>query len=300
MSKTDGLDPSVPAGAEDPKLGDNRIRELARAVAEILNVDHYIGSDGGAGTGYNEDAAGEHLRVKFTAPLAADPTNASNKAFLYTKDVSSVVELFWEDEAGNVLQLTSGGVFNPALACALSGAQTIAGVKTFSSSPIVPTPTTDMQPATKKYADDLIAAFSWGQVCRIWCDAAAVMAANAWTKIPFETDDYDPDSISDLANNRITPNKAGYYQVNAGCYASSLTGGSVSYAMAIYKNGTAVSKKNGETGQTFIGFTHSDIVHCNGSTDYIEVFFYNGHSTDAGALSGLQVNDFLSVARIDA
>jgi hypothetical protein len=35
-----------------------------------------------------------------------------------------------------------------------AGAQTIAGVKTFSSSPIVPAPTTDLQAATKKYVDD--------------------------------------------------------------------------------------------------------------------------------------------------
>jgi hypothetical protein len=39
----------------------------------------------------------------------------------------------------------------------LSGDQTIAGVKTFSSSPIVPTPTTDMQTSTKKYPDDIMA-----------------------------------------------------------------------------------------------------------------------------------------------
>ena len=36
----------------------------------------------------------------------------------------------------------------------LTSNQTIAGVKTFSSSPIVPTPTTDFQVATKKYVDD--------------------------------------------------------------------------------------------------------------------------------------------------
>ena len=36
----------------------------------------------------------------------------------------------------------------------LSGAQSVAGVKTFSDSPIVPTPTTDYQAATKKYVDD--------------------------------------------------------------------------------------------------------------------------------------------------
>lgn len=39
----------------------------------------------------------------------------------------------------------------------LTGAETIAGVKTFSSSPVVPAPTTDLQAATKKYADDLAA-----------------------------------------------------------------------------------------------------------------------------------------------
>jgi hypothetical protein len=35
-----------------------------------------------------------------------------------------------------------------------TGAETIAGVKTFSSSPIIPAPTTDLQASTKKYVDD--------------------------------------------------------------------------------------------------------------------------------------------------
>ncbi len=35
-----------------------------------------------------------------------------------------------------------------------TGNETVAGVKTFSSSPVVPTPTTDMQASTKKYVDD--------------------------------------------------------------------------------------------------------------------------------------------------
>ena len=37
---------------------------------------------------------------------------------------------------------------------ATTGNETVAGIKTFSSSPIVPTPTTDMQASTKKYVDD--------------------------------------------------------------------------------------------------------------------------------------------------
>ncbi len=35
----------------------------------------------------------------------------------------------------------------------LTGNETVAGIKTFSSSPIVPTPTTDMQTSTKLYVD---------------------------------------------------------------------------------------------------------------------------------------------------
>ncbi len=41
-----------------------------------------------------------------------------------------------------------------ATAVHLTGNETVAGVKTFTSSPIVPTPTTDYQASTKKYVDD--------------------------------------------------------------------------------------------------------------------------------------------------
>lgn len=41
-------------------------------------------------------------------------------------------------------------------AVALTGNQTVAGIKTFSSSPIVPAPTTDLQVSTKKYVDDTV------------------------------------------------------------------------------------------------------------------------------------------------
>ena len=43
-----------------------------------------------------------------------------------------------------------------------SGNETIAGVKTFSSSPVVPTPTTDMQASTKKYVDNNITGLKVG------------------------------------------------------------------------------------------------------------------------------------------
>ena len=49
---------------------------------------------------------------------------------------------------------TVSGKADDSAVVKLTGAQSVAGVKTFSDSPIVPTPTTDYQVATKKYVDD--------------------------------------------------------------------------------------------------------------------------------------------------
>jgi len=181
MAKTEPINIANPAGGSDPKLGDDYIRALAAAVIEILNVDHYVGD--ATNNAYDEDAAGGHKQITLNAPLAADPTNVANKGFLYTKDVSSVVELFWEDESGNVKQFTSGGKINAVDADGIvlkAGAQTdIAGAKTFtdvvtladtSALATSGAPAADAQIANKKYVDDQITA-----------NATAVAAvAKAW------------------------------------------------------------------------------------------------------------------------
>jgi hypothetical protein len=51
---------------------------------------------------------GKHLKV--TLPVAAaDPAAVAATGFVYTKTVAAAPELFYEDAAGNKLQLTSGG-----------------------------------------------------------------------------------------------------------------------------------------------------------------------------------------------
>ncbi len=40
---------------------------------------------------------------------ASDPAAVANRGFVYTKDVSATSELFYEDDGGNAIQLTSGG-----------------------------------------------------------------------------------------------------------------------------------------------------------------------------------------------
>lgn len=108
MAKTDPINVNNPAGSSDRKLGDDYIRALARAVIEILNKEHYVGS--ATSGAYNEDAAGEHKQVVFNAPLAADPvTVEASKGELYTKDVSAKAELHWIDEDENVIEMTRVG-----------------------------------------------------------------------------------------------------------------------------------------------------------------------------------------------
>jgi hypothetical protein len=61
---------------------------------------------------------------------------------------------------------------------ALTGDQTIAGIKTFSSSPVVPTPTTSGQAANKSYVDGVAAGLSWKTYVRAATVAAGTLATS--------------------------------------------------------------------------------------------------------------------------
>lgn len=76
----------------------------------------------------------------------------------------------------------------------ITGNQTIAGVKTFSSSPVVPAPTADLQAATKKYTDDhaaVVAAAATSGHVKVGTGlaiAAGVLSANGF-KVVYATRD---------------------------------------------------------------------------------------------------------------
>lgn len=99
-------DRATPVGTDAPSTLDDQDRNTKAAVQERENVDHYWPL---TGTQVSDVDSGEHRKVTLHEPLGSDPTAATNKGHLYTKDVSAVVELFWEDESGNVVQLTTGG-----------------------------------------------------------------------------------------------------------------------------------------------------------------------------------------------
>ena len=115
MAKTDPINPNTPAGSEDPKLGDDRIRGLKRGVLELFGYDHYIGDPNDDGE-YDEDEAGRHKWIRFwyNESEYSEPPAETNTAFFYINKIEGedgveYLELFYKDEDGNKIQLTKEG-----------------------------------------------------------------------------------------------------------------------------------------------------------------------------------------------
>lgn len=144
-------DDATPDGSDDPAECDDKIREVKAAVQERENVDHYWPE---TGTEVSDEDAGEHRKV--TLRVGSAPTKVTDKGFVYAKDVSGKAELFYIDEDGNEVQITSGGILK---SLNLTGVQTAAGIKTFGSIPVLPAsnPTANNQATRKKYVVDQIA-----------------------------------------------------------------------------------------------------------------------------------------------
>jgi hypothetical protein len=83
------------------------------------------------------------------------------------------------------------------------------------------------------------------------------------------TEDFDTNN--NFASSTFTPTVAGYYQINAAVTGTGTVMTNVT--AAIYKNGTLYSQVYGAgyTGAAGAAMC-SDIVYCNGSTDYIELY----------------------------
>ena len=123
---------------------------------------------------------------------------------------------------------------------------------------------------------------------------AQAVTASTWTKIQFNTKEFDTNSNYDNATNyRFTPTVAGYYQVNIsiGSLSSTFSGTNLT---AVYKNGT-IFKANGLT--TYGASTVCFIIYLNGSTDYIEGWINLGTSQN---ISANTIYNYFSAAMVRA
>jgi len=120
------------------------------------------------------------------------------------------------------------------------------------------------------------------------------VSANTFTKIQFDTEEFDTNSNYDNTTNyRFTPTVAGYYQFNA-CFQPSASGAAL---VSIYKNGSRVKEGNiiqtGSAGGP--NTTVSALIYCNGSTDYVEAYAYDTSATNiAGSSTATYFQGFLA------
>lgn len=126
------------------------------------------------------------------------------------------------------------------------------------------------------------------------------IAATTYTKIQFDTEEYDTANCFDNTTNyRFTPNVAGYYQINAAWQAASAIGAAGQTAIIIYKNGSAFKwgMYAGLSSAENYSAVASSLIYLNGTTDYIEIYAYIGNAnTIAGSQAYTYVNGFLARA----
>lgn len=96
------------------------------------------------------------------------------------------------------------------------------------------------------------------------------------TKMAFATKRFDTNNNFDSTTNyRFTPTVAGYYLMTASTYFSNYSGGSF-VNLTFYKNGSSYQEIQrlypGSNPSTIGG---SAIVFCNGTTDYVESYWYS-------------------------
>jgi hypothetical protein len=117
-----------------------------------------------------------------------------------------------------------------------------------------------------------------------------------YTKIAFNTEEYDTNSNYDTSLSRFTPTVAGYYQVNSCVGVGSQSGSGQSFA-TIYKNNANFKNGNVYFNSQLFGWSVNALIYFNGSTDYIEIYLYQaGGSTVTTTAS--QINTYFQATMV--
>jgi hypothetical protein len=105
-----------------------------------------------------------------------------------------------------------------------------------------------------------------------YASGSQTIATATYTKVQFQTEEFDTNSNYDNATNyRFTPTVAGYYQIGANIqFGGSVTG----IQLVLYKNGSAFKTLYAYGGGSSTNAGSSCLVNANGSSDYFEIYAY--------------------------
>jgi hypothetical protein len=109
------------------------------------------------------------------------------------------------------------------------------------------------------------------------------------TKMLFQIEEFDLTSAYDTTTSKFTPQKAGYYQVNASIAYIYVASSNKPFTAYLYKNGTKI-KEGQVSSSTAIWYPSaiiSVIIYMNGTTDYLEIYGNQGSGANISTTAGL-------------
>jgi hypothetical protein len=127
-----------------------------------------------------------------------------------------------------------------------------------------------------------------GPAFRAHNSTATSIPTNSATKVTLGTKSFDTNNNFDTTLSRFTPTVAGYYQINCSVYIFFAPFG---LRVEIRKNGDTVTTGS-EPNERNVASNASDIIYCNGSSDYIEMFAY--HTGTAASTQNDPTRTFMS------
>ena len=112
-----------------------------------------------------------------------------------------------------------------------------------------------------------------GPAFSAYASVAVSLTSGAFTKVGLQTEEFDTANCFDSTTNyRFTPNVAGYYQISAAIQMEVVK----ILVVSLAKNGSEYKRGIYTNPNTTLSGSVSALIYLNGSTDYVELWGYNG------------------------
>jgi hypothetical protein len=122
--------------------------------------------------------------------------------------------------------------------------------------------------------------------------SSQTVTTSTYTKLQFDTEEFDLTSDFDTSTYKFTPSVAGYYQFNYEIFVNHIGSGQYLYAL-LYKNGAAVKQvRQIDDNVRNKSLQGSTLVYANGTTDYFELYGYHSFGSDTTFYSTASVTQF--------
>lgn len=121
----------------------------------------------------------------------------------------------------------------------------------------------------------------------VYLSTTQTISSGVLTKVAYDTKSFDTNNCFDTTNNRFIPNVAGYYQLTARLESSNT--GAYEVYTTFKKNGSEWARQFNLTATGFWGIPSTTLVYLNGTTDYVDFWWYqsSGSSKTLNSVSYL-------------